>query len=102
MTRTSQQNRALHLWLERLAEALNDAGYSVNDRIVLKAEISFTKENLKENVFKPVMRALYPEKKSTAELGKIEITEVYDEVNRFLAQRVPVDVPPWPTEEQLN
>lgn len=101
MTRSLAQNRALHLYLERLAEALNDAGYSVNDQIVLQADISFTKENLKEVVFKRVMTAMYPDKKSTTELSKTEIADVYENVNRFMAERAGVSVP-WPTEEQLT
>ena len=53
--RTIQQNSSLHLWLTMLAEALNDAGFSVNDNLVIKCDIGFTKENLKENVLDPFL-----------------------------------------------
>ena len=99
--RTNQQNRALHLWLSRLADELNGAGFSVNDKVVIHAEISFTKENLKESVFRPVMGALYPEVKSSAELSTTEIQNVYLHADKALSERTGISVP-WPTQEQLD
>jgi len=99
--RTNQQNKALHLWLEMLADALNDAGYSVNDKIVFKAEISFTKENLKESAVRPVMTALFPEIESTAKLSKTQIQDVYMHVDRAISERTGISIP-WPTQEQLD
>ena len=98
--RTNQQNRALHLWLQMLADALNDAGYHANDKIVFHADISFTKENLKENAVHPVMYALFPEIESTAKLSKTQIQDVYLHVDRAISERTGVSVA-WPTEEQL-
>lgn len=101
MTRTNQQNRALHLWLTMLAEQLNDAGFSVNDKVVFQAEISFTKENIKESAVHPVMMALFPEVDSTAKLTSTQLQDVYSHVDRAISERTGVHVP-WPTQEQLD
>ena len=101
MTRSNQQNRALHLWLTMLADELNAAGYHANDKIVFEADISFTKENLKANAVHPAMYALFPEIDSTAKLDKLQIQDVYMHVDRAISERTGVTVP-WPTQEQLD
>ena len=95
-TRTLKQNAALHLWLEMLAEALNDSGRSLNDNVVIQCEIGFTKENLKSAAVHPVMTALYPDIDSTAKLSTKQIQEVYLYVDRAISERTGVTVP-WPT-----
>ena len=99
--RTNQQNRALHLWLTRLAEELNGAGFSINDKLVIKTDISFTKENLKESTVHPVMMALFPDIDSTAKLSKTQIQDVYLHVDRAIGERTGVSVA-WPTQEKLD
>lgn len=101
MTRSLAQNRSLHLWLERLAESLNDAGFSVNDKVVIHADISFTKENLKAIAVHPVMTALFPEIDSTAKLSKTQINDVYLHVDRAISERTGISVA-WPTQEQID
>ncbi len=98
--RTLKQNAALHKWLEMLAEQLNDAGYSVNDKMVIHADIGFTKDNLKTSVVHPIMTALYPDITSTAKLDKQQIQEVYLYANRAISHRTNVSVA-WPSEDQL-
>jgi len=99
MQRTGQQNNALHLWLGQVADAMNNAGYDL--KAVLEAKpipVSCTKENMKQNVFKPIMRALYPQYTSTTQLEKIEVSDVYEHMNRWLAQEFGISVP-FPSEE---
>lgn len=100
MTRTLPQNNSFHLWLDRLADALNEAGYSVNDKLVIKTDIPFTKENLKASIVHVVMKKMYPDIDSTAKLSTTQIQDVYEVVNEAIALRTAVHVP-WPTEEQL-
>ena len=97
--RTIPQNSALHLYLERLAEALDDAGYDMRE--VIKVPIKPTKENVKSEMLHPVMRAMYPDKKSTTELSTVEMQELYEVMNRFTAERWGVSIP-WPSEESLH
>lgn len=98
MQRTTQQNKALHLYLERLAEALGDAGYDMRE--VIKVPIKPTKENVKEEMLKPVMKALWPNKKSTTELSSAEIGELYEVMNAATAGRLGISVL-WPSEDEL-
>lgn len=97
-TRTSLQNRALHLYLERLAEALDGAGYDMRE--VIKVPIKPTKENVKSEMLKPVLCALYPDKTSTTELTTTQMQELYEVMNQATAERFGVSVP-WPSEEEM-
>lgn len=87
--RTGQQNKALHLYLTELAFALNAAGF--DQRKVLAAmrdgvEIPWSPESTKENLFRPIMRAILG-KESTTELETSEVSRVYEVLNRFTADR---------------
>ena len=95
--RTEQQNKAMHLYFQQVAEALNDAGLNIEQ--VLKnftMELDWTKESVKEILWRTAQRRMLG-KESTKELSKQEdITKVYEAVNRFLA-KLDVHVP-FPTE----
>lgn len=87
--RTFLQNKALHKYLELLAIKLNDAGFDI--RKVLEAmkagfSIACTKENLKETVWRPMQIALYGIESST-QLETTQVSDVYEHVNRFTAER---------------
>ncbi len=97
--RTPRQNSSGHLWFGMLADALNDSGYTVNSTEVLRLPVSWTGENIKEFLFRPIMKALYPDKKSTTELTKTEWSQVVEELNKALGERVGVHVP-YPSEEK--
>ncbi len=96
--RTNQQNKALHLYFEMVAQALNDAGLS--QQVVLskyKVELDWSKERVKENLWRPIQKAL-THKTSTTELKKHgDIDPIYEHVNRFLSQ-MGVHVP-FPVDE---
>lgn len=94
--RTTTQNASLHVYTKLLADGLNDAGYDVNTTITVP--VSFTSETVKEYMFKPIMRALYPEKVSTTELSTTEIQEVYENLNRLTGEKFGVSMP-WPSNE---
>jgi hypothetical protein len=68
-----------------MAEDLTNAGYTL--QVVCKLPIKLTQDNFKENVVKPVMKALHPDKTSTTELTTIELTEVYDAVNLAIGEK---------------
>ena len=98
-TRTSLQNRSLHLWFTQLAQALNDAGYDMRKVIKADFDISWTDYNVKEYLFRPVMKALYGHK-STKQLTTVEIDKVYMLVDKTIAERTGVHVD-WPCLETL-
>lgn len=97
-TRTTQQNRALHLYFTHLAEELNAAGYSVYKTLKHDVEIDWTPSLVKELLWRPV-QVVMTEKHSTTELDKLEeITKIYDTLNRYLGEKTGVFVP-FPSEE---
>lgn len=98
--RTPQQNKALHKYCEMVAEQLNDAGYDLKAVLEKKAiPVPCTKENIKENVFKKIEKALFPDKASTTQLTTGEVTEVYDVMNKWLGEQFKIHVP-FPSEEE--
>ena len=98
--RTLAQNSSLHLWLERLATELNDSGQSMGDGLLIKIPIAYTKDNLKENVVKPLMNALWPDITSTTKLSTVQIQELYQRLDAIISERSGVHVE-WPSEESL-
>jgi len=97
--RTLQQNAAMHLWFTKLAEALNEAGYDMKKTLREDVDIPWTPYNIKENLWRPVQRALYG-KRSTTELTTTDIDKIYDVINRTIGERTKVFVP-FPSEEEL-
>lgn len=98
-TRSSLQNRSLHLWFTQLAEALNDSGQDMRAVIRQELPIKWTDYNVKEYLFRPTMKYMFG-KKSTAHLTTKEIDEVYAVVDRTIAERTGVHVD-WPCIENL-
>ena len=98
-TRSSQQNKSLHLWFTLLAEALNDAGYDMKSLIREGIKIPCTDYYLKKEIFKPTILQMYG-KESTSQLTTKEITEVYEFVDKVIAERTGVHVD-WPCIENL-
>ncbi len=99
MKRTGQQNRALHLYITKLAEALDESGHDMRE--VIKLPIKPTAENVKENMVRPVMIALYPEIKSTTDLDTKQMQELYEVLNRATGERLGIYVE-WPCLDTLN
>lgn len=101
-SRTEQQNKALHLYCERVAKALNDAGFSVQHVLThhTTVEIPWTKESVKDILWRTVQQRLL-HKSSTTELSKKEdIDQVYDVVNLFLSEKVKLEPHiPFPSHE---
>ena len=94
--RTLQQNRALHKYFTILASVLNSAGYDITK--VIQVEIPWSATSVKELLWRPVMKQQI-NKNSTTKLTKEEVTQVYDTLNRALAQRCGVSVE-FPSREE--
>ena len=98
MKRTSQQNKALHLWIRRLSEAMIDAGLDMRKEI--RVEIPATPSVIKETMLRPVVEALYGVE-STTQLESDQVDEVYRVLHRAIAERWGIDVP-FPSIEELR
>ena len=74
--RTDRQNKSLHLYCERLAEELNNAG--ITQKLVLQCvELDWSADSIK-SLFRSLGRAKYGIK-STSELTTKQLTDIYDE-----------------------
>ncbi len=96
--RTDTQNASLHLWLRQVAEALNDAGFSVMEVMRHDAEIPWTEHSAKELLWRPVQKVMVGEE-STAECNKLDYAAIEQVVSRHISQSTGVTLPPWPSEE---
>lgn len=96
--RTGQQNKALHVDFKLIADALNDAG--LDQRKVLKPSISipWSSTAVKEQLWKPIQKALYG-KESTTELDKQkEIEHVHDVLLRHLGEKFDLEYIEFPND----
>lgn len=91
--RTLQQNKALHKYFSLVAEALNDKQLTV--KTIIKADIEWNPLSVKEMLWRPIQEAVL-HKKSTTELKRNEIDDVYDTINLALGQKLGIHVP-FPT-----
>lgn len=100
--RTSQQNRALHLFFTKLADALNDAG--LDQRKVLKPSYSipWTPEAIKLHIWHPIQMVMYGTP-STTFLHKVnQIDHIHAVIMRELGQKYGVEFIPFPTDEEIQ
>jgi len=96
--RTIQQNKAMHVDFKLICDALNDAG--LDQRKVLKPSISipWTEHAVKEQLWKPIQKALYG-KESTTELDKLkEIEHVHDVLMRHLGEKFEIEYIDFPSD----
>lgn len=99
MTRTSQQNKSLHLYLNMLSEELQEQGQTLQDVLkeIRKAQVTPTPEALKEAVWKTMQEALYG-KRSTTKLTKQEVDKVYMHINAWTTKSFGINLP-FPSRE---
>lgn len=93
--RTGKQNKSLHQFFENIANACNDSGYEmeVSSPMLKKTvTVQWTKDSIKEHIWRPVQIAMYPDIHSTADLKTTELMEVTKQLQRFLATRFSLDV----------
>ena len=92
---TERQFGALHVWCQQVADVLNAAGF--DQRIVLKPEVAidWTKESVKQSLYKPLLKAMSG-KNSTTEQNTVEPSAVAETIARHLGQKFGVVLPEWP------
>lgn len=101
-TRTNPQNAAMHKFFTLLADALNDAGLDQRDvmaKMKEGLEIPWSRDTVKENLWKPIQNAMLG-KDSTTKLTTKEVTDIYEILNRFTASRLGVSIP-FPNKDEL-
>ena len=83
--RTLQQNKSIHVFCKMVSDALCEKG--IDMRVVLKPEIEIPPSPyaVKEFLWKPIQNYQLG-KSSTTMLSTKEVTEIYEIINRHLAQ----------------
>jgi hypothetical protein len=97
--RTLTQNKALHLFLTRLSEVLNDAGFDMRRTLKHDAEIPWNPATAKEFLWKPIQKAL-TQKTSTTEITTVEPTIIHETLCRHLGQKLGIVCPEWPKRDK--
>jgi hypothetical protein len=97
--RTLTQNAALHLFLTRLSEVLNDAGFDMRRTLKHDAEIPWNPASAKEFLWKPIQKAL-TQKDSTTEITTVEPTMIHETLCRHLGAKLGVICPEWPKRDK--
>ena len=94
MQRTDQQRKSIEVLCRLVAEELNEKGETLKTVLEKKSvDVLCTQENIKENILKPIIRALYPYKISTTQLNTIEVDRVYEVLNKWLGENFGIHVP---------
>ena len=105
--RTLAQNDAMHVFFTHIANALNEAGLSVQEVMAETTEFDWTLYRVKELLWKKSLKKLYGKESTTKMNKKEEVDNVYEHINRFLAkgfvknstgERVYIDHIPFPND----
>ena len=89
---TPQQRKALHLYCDMLAQELNDAGLDMKKTLKPEIDIPWSKLTVKDYLWRPIEQALIG-KESTEDMDNVEVSAVYDVLNRHTASKLGVSVP---------
>ena len=93
--RTGKQNNSLHEFFEHIANACNDSGHEmqISSSMLSKSiAVQWTKESIKEHIWRPVQVAMYPDTYSTADLKTTELMKVTEQLQHFLATRFGLNI----------
>ena len=92
-TRSSAQNRALHLYMTMISDQLNNAGFTFTN--ALGMEIPFTMTLIKESIWRPTQLEMFGIK-STTKLTTEMINKLIDVFSLHFGQRgIYVEFPNW-------
>ena len=99
--RTILQNASIHLYFTKLAKALNDGGLDFIKVLSRKeVNIPWNLNLVKEYLWRDIMIAVTG-KTSTTQMKTGEVSEVYDVLSHFLAERLGVVVE-FPSQESQS
>ena len=87
--RTANQNDWGHAVFREVAMEL---AFQDFDFRTIKVVIRPTEELVKEGMFKPIMQAMYPDRRSTTQLTTVEFNEVMDVFLEALRERLGIHI----------
>jgi hypothetical protein len=88
LTRSQQQNKALHVYFTLISYELNDLGHEFLYNGIKGDTFSmrYTPDIVKEFIWRPIQLALF-KIKSTTKINTIEINEIVDVITKFFAEK---------------
>lgn len=95
MKRTQQQNKALHLYFRLVADALNNAGLTVQETLAHQMDMEWSEHRVKELIWKQAQKKFLGKKSTTLLEKQFDIDQVYDHINRWLSD-LGVESVPFP------
>ena len=98
-TRTTEQNNAIHLFCQMLADELTEKHIDKREFFKEPFFLEWTKEGVKNDIWKKLQKSLVG-KGSTTELDKIgEIDLIWDNINKIIIDKYDGEVitPPFPS-----
>ena len=88
--RSIPQNNAMYLFFKKLAKKLNDSGFDkrmVFEKMSKGFFIGWSSNCVKQYLWKPIMVAVSG-KESTAKLERDDVSQIYENVNKFTSERL--------------
>lgn len=98
--RTLAQNRALHKWYSMLSDKLNEMGLDMKVVLAPSVQIWWTPESVKENLWRPIMKAMY-NIESTTDLNTAQLTKVHEQLMQAIGEKHGVHIP-FPSQEETE
>lgn len=98
--RSTLQNASLHLLCQQLADELNAAGLDVRKTLRQDVEIPWTKDSVKELIWRPIMKAMTGNQ-STIKLNRVQPSDIYHVLMRHMSEKHGIYLP-WPSVETMN
>lgn len=88
ITRSQQQNKALHLYFTLICYNLNELGleFIYNGITGKQFSLRYTPELVKEMIFKPIMMAMF-DIKTTTKINTLQINEIIDVITKFFGDK---------------
>ena len=93
---TDKQFKGLHVWLQAMADTLNDAGLDMKHVLKPEVDIPWTKLTVKEFIWKPILKVVQDED-STLDMTTTDPDEILNIIARFMGEKHGVVIPPWPS-----
>lgn len=79
-----------------MASELNNAGYDMKKTLKPEVNIPWTKDSVKEFLWRPIQKAMTG-KRSTTEMNTVDPSDIYEVLNRHLGEKFGIFVM-WPHE----
>lgn len=99
--RSDKQRRAMELWFDMVAKALNKDGFDMRVFIDQGVDIMWTPYTVKEYLWRPMQQAILG-KTTTRALTTDEIDKIYEPINKVMGERTGIHIPFPSIEEQFK